>query len=77
MTLKQLKRIATKSLKDGPVITEDSNGNIYQAYIVFLREGLKYRVVVIDKDIVDLNGPKSGFMYREVVHIAKHIGILV
>ena len=66
MNIKQIHKLAKDSIKPGPVIAYDDNDNGYLAYVVFVREGLRYCTIVIDKDIVDLSGNKMKFMVSEI-----------
>lgn len=65
MTKKKLRSIIVKSLREGPVLLYDERNNPYLGYVVFVREGLKYAVCTVDKDIADLNGPSIEFMIAE------------
>lgn len=76
MTKKKLRTIIAKSLKEGPVELYDKNGNPYMGYIVFVREGLKYAVCTVDKDIADLNGASVDFILAETVHSLQHVGLV-
>lgn len=67
MTHKQLRKLVRESIKAGPAITQDANGNDYLAYVIFIRNGLKYAVVTIDKDIADLNDNTEDFFMAEAV----------
>lgn len=65
MTKHKLKSLAAQSLKAGPAITHDEHGNEYFAYVMYLREGMRYGIVVVDEDIVNLNGQSVDIMIAE------------
>lgn len=67
MTPKQISKLAKDTLKAGPVISHDTSGDGYFAYVIFVRQGLKYIVIVCDKDIVDSNeGHEQAFLESEI-----------
>jgi hypothetical protein len=56
MTPKQIKKLARDTIKAGPVIVHDPDGNGYLGYVILVREGYKYCLVETDKEIVEING---------------------
>ena len=66
MTPKQITKLAKDTLKAGPVIHHDEKGNGYFAYVILVREGYKYAVVIIDEEIASLNGRTQEFLECEI-----------
>ena len=48
---------------------------MYLGYVMFIREGVKYCLCTVDKDIADLNGPTPDFMIAEAAAYLEGAGI--
>ena len=48
---------------------------MYLGYVMFIREGVKYCLCTVDKDIADLNGPTPDFMIAEAAAYLEGVGI--
>ncbi len=55
MTKAKLKALARKSIKEGVAEVQDANGNPYFAYVMPVRDGMRFFTVIMDEDIAELN----------------------
>ena len=73
MNNRQIKKLAKNCIKAGPAIAYDQNGNGYLAYVCFVRVGMKYGVMVVDKDIAELNDTTVTFIETEIKFVLECI----
>lgn len=73
MTPRQIAKLARDTIKAGPVITHDKNGNGYLAYVIFVRVGFKYDLIICDRDIAELNGNTLEFFRNEIEYAIEEL----
>lgn len=74
MNKQQIKKLARECLNLGPAIAIDEKGNDYWAYVLYIRIGMKFKLVCIDEDIINFYVWPDGkleFIIREIEHVLK------